>query len=85
MYSIGGNKIRLPLTGALCYDNTYFTIFLFVYLPYKAEKPSVHLSVCPTVLPISQLCPHGSMQDFHYTIAMSSDISKYYYKGFLAL
>ena len=41
-------------------------VHLLVYLLYKAEKPSVRLSVCLTVTPIAQWFMRGSTWDLVY-------------------
>ena len=46
-------------------------------LLYKAEKPSVHPSVCLTVTPVSQLCQHRSKRDLLEMKAEYSGASKY--------
>ena len=55
----------------------------FASLLYKAEKPSVRLSVClSAVSPVTQLCLHVSTWDLHYTLAMSSGMCKFVLKSF---
>ena len=46
-------------------------------LLYKAKKPSVHLSVCLTVTPLSQQCQHRSKRDLFEMKAESSGTSEY--------
>ena len=50
-------------------------------LLYKAEKPSVRLSVCLTVTPVSQLCQHGLKRDLLEMEAESSGTTKYIFKS----
>ena len=54
-------------------------------LLYKAEKPSVRLSVCPsvrlTVTPISQPCMHQLKPDLLEMKAESSGTAKYIFKS----
>ena len=50
-------------------------------LLYKAEKPSVRLSVCLTVTPISQPCMHRLKPDLLDMKAESSGTTKYVFKS----
>ena len=50
-------------------------------LLYKAEKPSVCLSVCLTVTPISQPCMHRLKPDLLEMKAESSGTAKYIFKS----
>ena len=50
-------------------------------LLYKAEKPSVRLSVCLTVTPISQPCMHPLKPDLLEMKAESSGTAKYIFKS----
>ena len=54
-------------------------------LLYKAEKPSVRLSVCPSALFVrsgSQPWLHGSTSDLLDVIATSSGMTKFIFKSF---
>ena len=49
-----------------------------IYHIAKAEKPSVRLSVCLSVTPISQPCQHGLKRDLLKMKAESSGKTKYF-------
>ena len=62
---------------------------IYIYLLYKAEKPSVRLSVCLSVClsalfgrSDSQPWLHGSTSDLLNVIAMSSGMMKFIFKSF---
>ena len=56
-------------------------VHLLVFLLYKAEKPSVHLSVCPTAMPVSQPRQHGLKRDLLEMKAESFGTTKYIFKS----
>ena len=62
----------------------HIAIYILVSLLYKAEKPSVCLSVCPhfVVELISQPWLHGSTSDLLDVIATSSGMTKFIFKSF---
>ena len=57
------------------------TLASLLYLLYKAEKPSVRLSVRRTVTPISQPCMHRLKPDLLEMKAESSGTAKYIFKS----